>query len=141
MNQRTCTVHESALDEFAHQIAKEWEACIQRTGLVVSLSGEMGAGKTTFVRALSGYWGLANEVCSPSYVLQNIYANDRIRIHHWDVYRAAELPGELTQPVLPGELWLIEWADLFGLAGGGDDIRVRFLFNESSTEDRVIEIW
>lgn len=141
MNRRTFTVHESGLHEFAYQLAQEWEERIQTQGLIVSLSGEMGAGKTTFVRALSAYWGLEQEVCSPSYVLQNIYLNDRIKIHHWDVYRTAELPGELTQPVLPGELWLIEWAELFGLAGGASDIRVRFVIHESVADQRVIEIW
>jgi tRNA threonylcarbamoyladenosine biosynthesis protein TsaE len=141
MNQRTYTVYESGLNEFGSQMAQEWDDRIQRQGLVVLLSGEMGAGKTTFVRALSRYWGLDHEVCSPSYVLQNIYANDRIIIHHWDVYRTAELPGELTQPVVPGELWLIEWGELFGLAGGVDDVRIRFVFDGSGTEGRIIEIW
>jgi tRNA threonylcarbamoyladenosine biosynthesis protein TsaE len=141
MNQRICTVHESGLNAFAHKVAEEWLPRIQTEGLVVSLSGDMGAGKTTFVRALAGYWGLEQEVCSPSYVLQNVYVNDRITVHHWDVYRTTELPLELTQRVLPGELWLIEWAEIYGLFSGEDTTQVRLTFDPSDAESRIVEIW
>jgi tRNA threonylcarbamoyl adenosine modification protein YjeE len=139
MSVRTYTLHESGLEEFAWQIAQEWNDCIQAQGLVVCLSGEMGAGKTTFVRALSRFWGLEHEVCSPSYVLQNIYANAHISIHHWDVYRAAELPGELTQEVVPGELRLIEWGELFGLENNAD-VNLKFLFSKTCEEERTVAV-
>ena len=140
MSLRTYTLNESGLEEFARKIAQEWDLRIQRQGLIVCLSGEMGAGKTTFVRALSRFWGLEQEVCSPSYVLQNIYVNARIRIHHWDVYRTTEFPGELTQEVVPGELRLIEWGELFRLEDDAD-VYLKLLFSETCEEERTVEIF
>jgi len=111
----TFTLHESNLEKFASDLAQEWDPQIREKGIVVSFSGKMGAGKTTLIRALCSYWNLEKEVCSPSYVLQNIYINSMIQIDHWDICRLDELPMELTEEVIPGILRLIEWGELFEL--------------------------
>jgi len=58
-------------------------------GLVVCLRGELGAGKTVFVRGLThGFLKDSSiAVTSPTYVLQHIYRGDDKRVHHLDVYR------------------------------------------------------
>jgi tRNA threonylcarbamoyladenosine biosynthesis protein TsaE len=59
-----------------------------RAGRVIALHGEMGAGKTHFVRGMvKGLGGDPRIVSSPTYVLLNIYDSTRITIFHLDAYR------------------------------------------------------
>jgi len=86
-----------------------------RGGEVVLLSGELGAGKTTFVRGLArGLGADPDEVASPSFVLLTAYPG-RLTLHHADLYRLRgdgdevdlgldELPG-------PGGVLAVEWAE------------------------------
>ena len=86
-----------------------------RGGEVVLLSGELGAGKTTFVRGLArGLGADPEEVASPTFVLLTRYPG-RLVLHHADLYRLRgggderelgleELPG-------PGGVLAVEWSE------------------------------
>ena len=86
-----------------------------RGGEVVLLSGELGAGKTAFVRGLArGLGADPDEVASPTFVLLTSYPG-RLTLHHADLYRLRgdgderelgleELPG-------PGGVLAVEWAE------------------------------
>lgn len=84
-------------------------------GLVVYLQGELGAGKTSFARALLGALGVGERIKSPTYSLVEGYrAGDRAA-WHLDLYRIAD-PGELEWLGLdaladPEALVLVEWAE------------------------------
>ncbi len=90
-------------------------------GVVVGLSGHLGAGKTAFVRALAANLSIPPaSVTSPTYSLQQVYSVPQISgdrsiksIEHWDVYRLGAAPIELSERVSQGTLQLIEWADKF----------------------------
>jgi tRNA threonylcarbamoyladenosine biosynthesis protein TsaE len=107
-------------------------------GEVVLLFGDLGAGKTAFVRGLARGLGIdAEEVASPTFVLMTAYAG-RLTLHHADLYR---LNGkgderELGLEELPGRggVLAIEWAERLGdepwtrrihvrLAHAGEDVR------------------
>lgn len=80
----------------------------------VSLIGGLGAGKTTFTRALVHALGGPADVTSPTYVLEHEYPiPGRFVVRHWDLYRLGAPPLELCEPPTPGEIRLIEWADKF----------------------------
>jgi tRNA threonylcarbamoyladenosine biosynthesis protein TsaE len=84
-------------------------------GEIVLLSGELGTGKTAFVRGLAEGLGIpSDEVSSPTFVLLTRY-DGRLRLHHADLYR---LRGdgderELGLEELPGErgVLAVEWAE------------------------------
>ena len=88
-----------------------------RGGEVVALTGDLGSGKTTFAKGLSQGLGLADtrQVCSPTYVLEHVYAA-HLPIHHYDAYRL-ESPLEFADLGfeehirLGGRVLIIEWAD------------------------------
>ncbi len=86
-----------------------------RGGGIVHLSGELGAGKTTFARALLQALGVGERVKSPTYSLIESYRLGELDVHHLDLYRLAD-PGELEWLGL-GDLWesgalvLIEWPE------------------------------
>ncbi len=110
---------------------------------VVTLTGDLGSGKTTFARALIR--SLANdpelEVPSPTFTLMQVYDGARFPIVHCDLYRIAS-PDELGElgwdEAARGSLVLVEWADRAGDALPADRIDVGFILEpEEGPEHRV----
>lgn len=112
-----------------------------RGGEVVLLTGELGAGKTAFVRGLARGLGVdPGEVASPTFVLLTSYPG-RLTLHHADLYRLAGDGDELELGLeeLPGPrgVLAVEWAERLAVTpwdrtmrvtlehAGGDDRRVR----------------
>jgi len=86
-------------------------------GTTVALSGELGAGKTCFVRGLVAGWGGVPDATSPTFTLLHEYPTPRGPVWHLDLYRvrsAAEV-WSAAHDELTGQdgLVVIEWADLF----------------------------
>ena len=108
-----------------------------RGGEVVLLSGELGAGKTAFVRGLARGLGVdPEEVASPTFVLLTSYPG-RLRLHHADLYRLAGNgdEGELGLEELPGPqgVLAVEWAERLSFVPWARTIAVRL---EHAGEDR-----
>ena len=87
-------------------------------GLVIALDGDLGAGKTVFVKGLASGLGLDRDlVSSPTFVLAQQYAGERFRLHHVDLYRiehAAELEGIGFDEMLdPPDVAAVEWSARF----------------------------
>ena len=85
-----------------------------RPGDVVLLVGELGAGKTVFVRGLAEGLGIAgSEVSSPTFTLVQEYRQGRLRLVHADLYRLTD-PREIDdlglEETADGVL-AVEWAD------------------------------
>ena len=82
------------------------------TGDVVLVSGDLGAGKTTFVRGACRALGVRGPVTSPTFEIGHLYEG-RIEIAHIDLYRlpsmAREEPGLLDDYVTPHRIAFIEW--------------------------------
>lgn len=72
--------------------------------LVVAISGELGAGKTTLVQAICRGYGVTEEVTSPTFALVHRYAGKRSAVYHLDLYRLKS----------PDELRNIGWDDIIG---------------------------
>jgi tRNA threonylcarbamoyladenosine biosynthesis protein TsaE len=83
-------------------------------GDVVALTGELGAGKTSFVQGLVRALGVTAGATSPTFVLVNEYRG-RLPVHHVDVYRVdtlTELIDIGLEELMEGEgVTVIEWAD------------------------------
>lgn len=130
-------IDESRLSEFATAFAPHLGA-----GGVIHLCGELGAGKTTFARALLKAIGVGERVKSPTYSLIETYECGDLRIHHLDLYRIAD-PGELEWLGLPelsgsGTLLLVEWPERGGHALPAADLVIA-LSHAGATRDLRID--
>jgi len=88
-----------------------------RAGDVVAVSGELGAGKTTFVRGAARALGVAEPVSSPTYTLGHRYEAPT-PVAHLDLYRVAGLDAEEwgdLEPYFDGTVAFVEWPE----HGGG----------------------
>lgn len=100
-------------DHFGRRLAQAFDE--QAGGAVITLAGELGAGKTALARATIQALGHAGPVVSPSYTLIEPYDLAGRRLHHLDLYRLAD-PEELEflgirDICLDSDLVLVEWAD------------------------------
>jgi tRNA threonylcarbamoyladenosine biosynthesis protein TsaE len=89
-------------------------ASLIREGDALALTGELGAGKTTFVRGVARALGFDGAVASPTFTLVREYQG-RVRIYHVDVYRLERvqevLDLGLDEMAAEGGVLLVEWGD------------------------------
>ena len=95
-------------------LGAEWGRVAER-GLVIGLSGELGAGKTQLVKGLARGLGITARVHSPTFTLVNEYGGGRLPLFHLDWYRL-ETPGQILAAGLedylqPDGVAVIEWAE------------------------------
>ncbi|WP_119069080.1 tRNA (adenosine(37)-N6)-threonylcarbamoyltransferase complex ATPase subunit type 1 TsaE [Rubrobacter indicoceani] len=108
------TLTRPELEGFAAELARHL-----RPGDVVVLSGEVGAGKTTFTRAACAALGVRERVTSPTYQLARSYKGCvgglRVTVNHLDLYRlegvGVEDALELDEYLTAGSITFIEWAE------------------------------
>ena len=90
-------------------------------GDMVSLCGELGAGKTEFMRGITEFFNCDDQLSSPTFSLFNIYqgslAGEEVVLHHFDLYRIESL-RELEaigfdEYLSSGDLSFVEWAERF----------------------------
>ena len=118
------TVDEGELVVLAGRLAQQ-----VGDGGVIHMIGDLGAGKTTFARALLGAIGVGERIKSPTYSLIESYMAGDLSVHHLDLYRIAA-PDELEwlglADLASGRFLLVtEWPERAGRALPEPDLLVR----------------
>jgi tRNA threonylcarbamoyladenosine biosynthesis protein TsaE len=116
-------------DEAATQRLGERLATALQPGLVIFLEGDLGAGKTTLVRALIRALGHAGPVKSPTYSLVEFYVISSLYLYHFDFYRF-ESPEEFLDAGLDeyfndASVCLVEWPERAQGCVPSPDLRLR----------------
>jgi tRNA threonylcarbamoyladenosine biosynthesis protein TsaE len=117
-------IHQSSSVEQTEHIAAQLSLSL-RGGECIALNGDLGAGKTQFVRGLvKGLGGPSRAVSSPTFVLLNVYPGGRLTVYHLDAYRVGgtddfEAIG-FSELFEQGGVVVVEWAErVAGLLPGG----------------------
>lgn len=114
-----------------------------KKGDVVVLTGDLGSGKTKFTEGVLQYFGLEDEISSPTFTIVNEYANENGIIYHFDVYR---LEDEDEFYAIGGEeyfqkgICLIEWGEMIEKALPDKYIHITFSRNLDEENKREILI-
>ncbi len=103
----------NSLDELAP--AAKWIIAQSEKTPIVFLSGEMGAGKTTLIRAICEHLAVQDPISSPTFSLVNEYQSDSGTVYHFDLYRI-DSETELYDMgyedyFFSGYLCLVEWPE------------------------------
>jgi tRNA threonylcarbamoyladenosine biosynthesis protein TsaE len=95
-------------------LGERWGRAAQ-PGLVIGLSGDLGAGKTQLVKGLARGLGIPAGVHSPTFTLVNEYGGGRLRLFHLDLYRLETrrqmVSAGLEEFLQPDGVTVIEWAE------------------------------
>ena len=116
---------------------------VARSGLVLGLSGDLGAGKTQLVKGLARGLGITRRVHSPTFALVNIYTGGKLTLFHLDLYRLDTreqiLAAGLEEYLTPDGVTVIEWAERWFGNDRAEDRGIRWVKIEtlSETERRI----
>ena len=112
-------------------------------GTVIAFTGDLGAGKTAFVRGLARGLGIAERVTSPTFTIVNEYEGGRLPLFHFDMYRlgsADELFDIGWEDYLArGGVCAVEWSEHAGDAFEEEPVWVDIRRGERDSQ-RVISI-
>jgi tRNA threonylcarbamoyl adenosine modification protein YjeE len=113
-----------------------------KTGDLVALSGELGAGKTALARAILHHLGVTEEVPSPSFTLVQSYDTGELAVYHFDLYRlerASELAELGLDDALNNGAALVEWPE-HGLPMSLLDDALRISLLPANGESRIAKL-
>lgn len=84
-------------------------------GMVLSLTGDLGTGKTVFTQGVAKGLGITEPVCSPTFTILQVYEEGRMPFYHFDVYRIAD-PEEMEEIGYEEYFYgdgftMVEWAE------------------------------
>lgn len=91
-------------------------AGLLKAGDLLLFTGEIGAGKTTFIQSLARHLGITEPVTSPTFVLHAIYESGRVMLSHVDLYRLSgdiEVESFGFEDYYDTAVTVIEWADRY----------------------------
>jgi tRNA threonylcarbamoyladenosine biosynthesis protein TsaE len=113
-------------------------------GAVVLVSGELGAGKTTFVRGALRALGVRGPITSPTFVVGHAYEGTSGPISHLDLYRLAgmddEDPGLLEPFFAPEAIAFVEWPEQAPGAWPPERVAARVQLAHAGGDERTIEV-
>ena len=111
--------------------------------MTIVLTGDLGSGKTKLTEGILTYFGLEDEISSPTFTIVNEYDTPDLNLYHFDVYRLSDIDEFYA---IGGEEYfskgacIIEWGELIEEALPLDYIKINFSRNEIDENLRKIEI-
>lgn len=113
-----------------------------KDGDIVLVAGELGSGKTTFVRGAARALGVSDPVTSPTFSIGHRYRGRDLVVSHLDLYRLAGLeredPGLLADHLGPGTIAFVEWPE--SAESQLEPVRMRVRLAHAGDDCRRIEV-
>lgn len=123
---------------FAYNLASKLHV-----GDIIVLNGDLGSGKTKFTEGILKYFGLENEISSPTFTIVNEYNAENLDIYHFDVYRFAdsnEFYAIGGDDYFTKGLCIIEWGNIIYDALPNEYIQIDFQRFDENDEYRLLKI-
>ena len=118
-------------------------ASFLKKGDILVLTGELGSGKTKLTEGILTYYGLEDEISSPTFTIVNEYVKDNARIFHFDVYRledSSEFYAIGGEEYFENGICIIEWGEIIQDALPKDYIHIQFERNNVDENTRILNI-
>ncbi|UUM13209.1 tRNA (adenosine(37)-N6)-threonylcarbamoyltransferase complex ATPase subunit type 1 TsaE [Clostridiaceae bacterium HFYG-1003] len=129
------------------RLGEQLASCL-RAGDVLLLDGDLGAGKTHFVKGLARGLGYGGDVSSPTFTILNSYPLPGPipgQLNHFDVYRVHEedeiLDLGFEEIIYSTDISVIEWSDLIGSILPDDFLKINLSLGESPDERKIAMNW
>lgn len=109
---------------------------------IIVLTGELGSGKTKLTEGILTYYGLEDEISSPTFTIVNEYVKDNIKIFHFDVYRledSSEFYAIGGEEYFENGICIIEWGEIIQDALPKNYIHIQFERNDDENT-RILNI-
>lgn len=116
-------------------------ASLSTKNTCIALNGELGSGKTVFMSGFAEYFGIEDEISSPTFTIVNEYSNN---IFHFDVYRIkdeSEFMNSIGDEYFDRGICIIEWADIIKNILPRRTIFIDITKDEMLENIRNIHIW
>ncbi len=109
--------------------------------LVICLNGELGSGKTVFVKGIANALGLEENITSPTYTIIKEYLNGELPLYHMDVYRLDGNTNDIgiEEYFTKGGIVAIEWADTIKDILPKERLDIRFKVLDENRRMLIIE--
>jgi tRNA threonylcarbamoyladenosine biosynthesis protein TsaE len=138
------TTDETASAPETEALAADLAATLE-PGDVVLVSGELGAGKTTFVRGACRALGIEVPVTSPTFTIARRYEDGRVPVSHLDLFRLAEGLGDeepelLDEELAPDRIAFVEWPEIAGDGLPGVHVAARVRLEHGGGDRRRVVI-
>ncbi len=124
--------------EIGKKIAKQL-----KKGIIVILSGDLGSGKTKLTEGILSYFGLQDEISSPTFTIVNEYYANDLNIYHFDLYRLEDIDEFLSiggEEYFDKGICIIEWGELLEDILPNDYIKINFSRDSENENIRKINI-
>ena len=118
-------------------------ASFLKKGDILVLTGELGSGKTKLTEGILTYYGLEDEISSPTFTIVNEYVKDNAKIFHFDVYRledSSEFYAIGGEEYFENGICIIEWGEIIQDALPKDYIHIQFERNNVDENTRILNI-
>jgi len=105
--------------------------------MLITLEGDLGAGKTTFTKGIARGLGIKEIVNSPTFTILKIYEG-RLKLYHLDVYRVDENDFELAEYFEDDGVTVVEWAN--NIKGLLPNERLDISIKDLGNDERIVSI-
>lgn len=126
------------------ELAKNFAKLIENDGCFINLYGEIGAGKTAFVKEVANTIGITEKVTSPSFVILNEYHSAKIPVYHFDLYRLENegiktIFDELQEYSEGRQITFVEWAEFSQNQVPFDHIKINVTYEDDDSRQYSFE--
>ena len=137
--EKICKTHEDT-----KKLAQKFAKLIEQDGCFINLYGEIGAGKTAFVKEVASAIGITEKVTSPSFVILNEYHSAKIPVYHFDLYRLEHegvktIYDELKEYSEGQQITFVEWAEFSQNQVPFDHIKINVTYEDDDSRKYSFE--